>query len=794
MRRIPVGPPLPGRMPGMSLRPGEVFAGYTIERELGSGGMGAVYLAHHPRLPRFDALKLLRSELCDDPNFVGRFEREADTVAQLDHPNIVAVYDRGSTDGQLWISMRFIDGTNAEKALSDYRGGMPPERAVRIVTRVASALDYAHRHQLLHRDVKPANILLAPGPDDEEEAERVFLSDFGVAKAIGAAADRIASLTSTGSVVATLDYASPEQIKGQSLDHRSDIYALGCVLYKLLTGSVPFPGDSIASRVYGHLNTPARPPSTIVDGLPAGFDDVVARAMAKDPDDRYTTCRALARAAQAALDGTLERDPPAARPAERDPATTVTSRPNAGDAGRPSEPVPGWFAGRPTGAPTTGPQTGPSGPWTPVPPTGPTGSQPVVLPGTQRPPTTWPDTDQGVRGTGPSSTGPSTTGPHTAPPGRPPDGHAPPASDPDRRRSRRTPWIAAAVASVLVIAAVAVALTLRGTVGGTAAPSNGTPESTASSVETGALTYGPSPTPVPTTSSPPVPGLPQATPLAEQVVVLPQVVDGTADLYAVSTDGSSADVRLTSGASGPQAPVLSPDRGSVIYVQSSTISAGLRTVAVDGSGDRALWDGRPADCQSFFRPAWNPIDQTLLAVVCVTTKGTYALSVIGVDKAVTATLDTGLATVGDVSYSPDGTTLTYRGTDGFGATTSAIYTQPADGGAPPTKVTDGTAVDTGPMFSPDGSRIVFSRADPDAGGSSIMVMNADGSDPQQLTEGTAHDADPAWSPDGTQIAFLSDRSTGDVMSSQPWVMLANGQNPEPLSSYVSNGPPAWGRR
>jgi len=208
-------------MPGMSLRPGEVFAGYTVERELGSGGMGSVYLVRHPRLPRYDALKLLRAELCDDPAFVGRFEREADTVARLDHPNIVAVHDRGSEDGQLWISMRYIDGTNAENALADYHGGMPPERAARIVSKVASALDYAHRHDLLHRDVKPANILLAIGSDDDDETERVFLSDFGVAKSIGVAAQREASLTTTGSVVATLDYASPEQIKGQPLDHRS---------------------------------------------------------------------------------------------------------------------------------------------------------------------------------------------------------------------------------------------------------------------------------------------------------------------------------------------------------------------------------------------------------------------------------------------------------------------------------------------------------------------------------------------------------------------------------------------
>ena len=287
----------------MSLRPGEIFAGYSIERELGTGGMGSVYLAHHPRLPRFDALKLLRPELCADPAFVGRFEREADTVAQLDHPNIIAVHDRGSHRGQLWMTMQFIDGANAEKALADYDNGMPPDRAVRIVGKVASALDYAHRHQLLHRDVKPANIMLTNGPDDDDEEERVFLSDFGVAKSIGEAAERISSLTSTGSVVATLDYASPEQIKGLMLGEYSDIYALGCVLYKLLTGIVPFPGDSVAARVYGHLNGTPKPPSTLIPGLPAGFDDVVARALAKEPDDRYPTCRALASAARNALVG-----------------------------------------------------------------------------------------------------------------------------------------------------------------------------------------------------------------------------------------------------------------------------------------------------------------------------------------------------------------------------------------------------------------------------------------------------------------------------------------------------------
>src|SRR5664279_5680779 len=182
--------------------------------------MGSVYLVRHPRLPRHDALKLLRAELCDDPAFVGRFEREADTVAQLDHPNIVAVPDRGSQDGQLWISMRFIDGTNAEKALADYHSGMPPERAVRIVSKVASALDYAHRHDLLHRDVKPANILLASGSDDDE-TERVFLSDFGVAKAIGGAADHVPPLTGPGAGFGPWASGSRKKIRGHGLNHRA---------------------------------------------------------------------------------------------------------------------------------------------------------------------------------------------------------------------------------------------------------------------------------------------------------------------------------------------------------------------------------------------------------------------------------------------------------------------------------------------------------------------------------------------------------------------------------------------
>lgn len=220
----------------MSLEPGTVFAGYAVERLLGVGGMGSVYLARHPHLPKRDALKLLRPELCADPVFAARFHREAETVARLSHPHILPVHDRGSEDGQLWISMPYVEGRDVDAAVSGYPQGMPAELAVHIVGQVGSALDYAHREQLLHRDVKPANILLAPAPD-VDDPEWVFLTDFGIAKSV----DEVVSLTITGAVIATFPYASPEQIEGKHLTHRSDIYSLGCVLYKLLTGSGPVP-------------------------------------------------------------------------------------------------------------------------------------------------------------------------------------------------------------------------------------------------------------------------------------------------------------------------------------------------------------------------------------------------------------------------------------------------------------------------------------------------------------------------------------------------------------------------
>jgi len=301
------------------------------------------------------------------------------------------------------------------------------------------------------------------------------------------------------------------------------------------------------------------------------------------------------------------------------------------------------------------------------------------------------------------------------------------------------------------------------------------------------------------TASGPVPGLPHSQPLGGQIVMGSRTADGTTDLYPIDTGTGQVLKRVTAGASGAQSPILSPDRGSIVYVQASSIAGTLRTSAADGTGDRALFEGRPNDCQTYFRPAWNPIDQTELALVCVTTSGSYVLSLISTAGGVRSVIDTGFAVVNDVAYSRDGATLTYWAADSAGTGGGSIYTQPAEGGQPPTKISDpGDATDSNPMFSPDATRIVFRRTPAGDTGSQLVLVDADGSNLQPLTNGSATDQDPVWSPDGTQIAFRSNRTGIDGSSkSRFWVMAADGTGITELgagSAGVAAGPPAWGHR
>ena len=251
--------------------------------------MGEVYLAQHPRLPRRDALKILSASVCAESEYRARFDREADIAATLWHPHIVEVHDRGDVDGQLWISMDYVEGTDAARLLEErYPSGIPPDLAIRIVTAVADALDYAHQRGLTHRDVKPANILLSnPGT----ESERIMLADFGIARR----ADDVSGLTGTNVTVGTVEYAAPEQLRGEEIDGRADQYALAATAFQLLTGTPPFKHSNPAVVISKHLT--ADPPQ-IGTRRPelSSFGPIFDKALAKSPADRYDRCIDFARA------------------------------------------------------------------------------------------------------------------------------------------------------------------------------------------------------------------------------------------------------------------------------------------------------------------------------------------------------------------------------------------------------------------------------------------------------------------------------------------------------------------
>src|SRR5277367_3106779 len=275
--------------PGSAIATPTSFAGYTILRPLGSGGMANVYLAKHPRLPRRDALKVLAKEMTADGEFRERFNREADLAATLFHPHIVAVHDRGEFEGQLWIAMDYVEGTDAARLAKErYRNGMSERDVGEIIAAVAGALDYAHVRGMLHRDVKPANILLTHPEDDER---RILLADFGVARQL---AD-ISGITETNVAVGTVAYAAPEQLIGSNIDGRADQYALAASAFHLLTGAPPYRHSNPVAVIGQHLH--AAPPR-LSDHRPdlARLDDVFFKALAKDPADRFDRCRDFAAA------------------------------------------------------------------------------------------------------------------------------------------------------------------------------------------------------------------------------------------------------------------------------------------------------------------------------------------------------------------------------------------------------------------------------------------------------------------------------------------------------------------
>ncbi|MEV7417394.1 serine/threonine-protein kinase [Streptomyces sp. NPDC089919] len=331
---------------------GRQIAGYRVERLIGRGGMAVVYCAKDLRLDRTVALKLIAPERARDETFRRRFAHESRVAAAIDHPHIVPVFEAGETDGVLYIAMRYVPGPDL-RGLLKKEGPLPVPAALRIAAQVASALDAAHRHDLVHRDVKPGNILIGAGTDSDHP-EHVYLTDFGLTKRALAPT----GFTMAGEFVGTLDYMAPEQISGRPVDGRCDIYSLACVVYETLAGGPPFQSEDHAAILWAHQYDPPPPLTGRRPGVTPALDAVFGKALAKVAEDRYGTCLEFVGALRSAAAGSAEPAPPPARPATVLAEVVPAAGPPPPAGGRPTDgsPPPGppdWarpvFGDRPGG-------------------------------------------------------------------------------------------------------------------------------------------------------------------------------------------------------------------------------------------------------------------------------------------------------------------------------------------------------------------------------------------------------------------------------------------------------------
>lgn len=325
--------------PGVSLTSGESFAGFRVIRSLGAGGMGEVYLVEHPRLPRREALKVLSADFTTNEEFRQRFLREAELAAALWHPNLVTIHDRGEAEGRLWISMDFVDGFDAAELIrTRYPAGMPVDQVITIVSAVASALDSIHLSGMLHRDVKPANILCA---EPAGGVRRIALADFGIARQINDSG----GITATNMTIGTVSYAAPEQLMGKAMDGRADQYALAASAFHLLTGTAPFSDSNPAVVISQHLNA-APPRLSAVRPELSPLDASFARALAKEPEQRFSSCSEFADSLAKALNSVVTQgDNTMAAPGSA--PTLLAPTPPAEVVQPPLPPVPQCPAGSP---------------------------------------------------------------------------------------------------------------------------------------------------------------------------------------------------------------------------------------------------------------------------------------------------------------------------------------------------------------------------------------------------------------------------------------------------------------
>lgn len=704
---------------------------YQIKDVVGQGGMATVYYAYDPRVKRDVAVKLLLSQLTADPEFRQRFEREAAIIAALDHPAIVPVYDYGEDQGQPFIVMRYMAGGSLDGLLRE-RGALPLAEAAVIVERIAAALDQAHAQGLVHRDLKPGNILF----DQYGEA---YLSDFGIA--------RMAESGSSGQLddlFGTPAYVSPEQVAGAKLDARSDVYSLAVVFFTLLAGRPPFEAESPTALALKHISEPTPDLSALRSDLPAGIQTVVERGMAKDRDERYSTAGELAeellRASEQHVAAPKRRTPSSARirrdqvqarlraeskKPKGDPTQAAVPLPaTPGSTPRPPHQppplrksrlpqrgVPGWvfpaagvavlaaaiilFAllrGRDsaaiglTGSATSAPSLTQIAEMTGLAPTGMSG--PILPLGGTDQQTGSPGAETGVpeRATGEVTT--------ATPP--------PTATDP---------------------------------------PPTATPTSTASPTAAPTLTETPIP---PTFTSVPA----GATAQPRILFAAGDELTGATNLFAMLPDGSDL-LQITFDSNNNRTPDWSPDASQIVFRTGRTGARAIAVMAADGSAAPVLLTD-PAD--DSYWPSWSEDAQHIAFVS--ERDGNPEIYVMDADGSNEHRVTNSWANDLGPVWAPDASRLAY-----FSNVTveggQDIYTMNLDGTAR-TRITSDPAFDYMPAWSPDGSRLAFvSERD---GNPEIYVMNADGSGQTRLTNHTAADLYPTWSPDGVWVLFASRRN------------------------------------
>jgi serine/threonine-protein kinase len=563
---------------------GDEFAGYRLRSVLGRGGMSVVYQAEHPRLGNVVAIKVLAPDLASDDIFRTRFLEESRIAASMNHPNVIPIHDMGASDGLLYIVMRYVSGTDLRQMIKK-RGRLQPEVAVFLLSQAARALDAAHAKGLVHRDVKPGNLLVERSNDDDDP-DHLYLADFGITKRVMTHT----GLTSTGQFLGTVDYVAPEQIRGPSVAGMADQYSLGCVLYECLTGRVPFEKDMIPAIIWAHVEEDPVQPTALRPDLPPAVDQVFARVLAKQPGDRYRNCREFMDAARTALgDRATAPGPPrpasgSYTPAEMGLSATAIDYPGVLDA--PSAPVPnGYAAASPAGYAAA--------PVAPAYPAQPPTAAPIGYPGElthEKAASLAPETEAMFVGSQPRPPRDAAIASHrrqpaTAPPGdgdsggsggEPPGGHGPRRGMFRSRRAGLTVLILAVAAAVAVPVALVV-MASPGTKTGGASPT----QNSGSAAGTGTAAAASS---VPSLAVPTVAGNIQVGQNPSYIQIAPNgkfayVADpgaGAITVLNTANDRVSGTIKIPQGP--PQSVSFSPDSRTA-YVSVYTTRGTVHLVA-----------------------------------------------------------------------------------------------------------------------------------------------------------------------------------------------------------------------